>query len=175
MGAAAYALMVVVLRASGKRTLAALNAFDLVVTVALGSVLATIALSSEVSLLEGLAAIVVLVVARSAVSWLSVHAPPVRRFVRSEASVVFADGNFDTATMAKVRLTEGEICQAIRSSGCGDLELVAAVVFETDGSLSVIATDQCRTGTALPAHTAAPSAPSSDSERLTASQLPTER
>ncbi len=120
MGAAAYAIMVVVLRVSGKRTLASLNAFDLVVTVALGSVLATIALSSEVSLVEGLTAILVLVAAQSAVSWLSVHAAPVRRFVRSEASVVFAGGKFDTASMSRARLTKGEICQAIRSSGHGD-------------------------------------------------------
>jgi len=36
----------VVLRVSGKRTLAKLNAFDFVVTVALGSTLATILLNS---------------------------------------------------------------------------------------------------------------------------------
>lgn len=41
LGAAAYTVMVIVLRVSGKRTLAKLNAFDLVVSVALGSVLAT--------------------------------------------------------------------------------------------------------------------------------------
>jgi uncharacterized membrane protein YcaP (DUF421 family) len=41
------------LRVSGKRTLAKMNAFDLVVTVALGSTLATILLSADVSLAEG--------------------------------------------------------------------------------------------------------------------------
>ncbi|MDN6351638.1 MAG: hypothetical protein L0J69_08220 [Yaniella sp.] len=37
VGAAAYVTLVIVLRVSGKRSLAKLNAFDLVVTVALGS------------------------------------------------------------------------------------------------------------------------------------------
>lgn len=92
LGVLAYTAMVVVLRVSGKRTLAKLNAFDLVVTVALGSVLATIALSSEVSLLEGFAAIAVLVVAQWVVSWVSVHKPPARRLVRAEATVVFDHG-----------------------------------------------------------------------------------
>ena len=41
IGAAAYATLVAMLRISGKRTLAKLNAFDLIVTVALGSTLAT--------------------------------------------------------------------------------------------------------------------------------------
>ncbi len=50
----AYAALVGFLRISGKRTLSKLNAFDFVVTVALGSMLATIILSQEVYLLEGL-------------------------------------------------------------------------------------------------------------------------
>lgn len=44
--------LVVVLRTSGKRTLSKLNAFDLVVTVALGSVLASAVLDAAVSWLE---------------------------------------------------------------------------------------------------------------------------
>lgn len=57
VGTAAYATLVVVLRVSGKRTLAKLNAFDFVVTVALGSTLATILLNSTVSWTEGAVAL----------------------------------------------------------------------------------------------------------------------
>ena len=53
VGTAAYVTLVVVLRTSGKRTLAKLNAFDLVVTVAFGSTLATILLTKDVSWAEG--------------------------------------------------------------------------------------------------------------------------
>jgi uncharacterized membrane protein YcaP (DUF421 family) len=52
--------------------------------------------------------------------------------------------------LARVRLTRGEVCQAIRSSGYGDLELVAAVVLETDGSLSVVDNEHCHTASAMP-------------------------
>lgn len=150
MGAAAYAVMVVVLRISGKRTLAKLNAFDLVVSVALGSVLATIALSSDVSLIDGVAAVAVLVVAQWVVSTASVHISLVRRLVRSEAKIVFDNGCFDDAELARARLTRSEVCQAIRASGGGDLESVAAVVLETDGNLSVITVDRCHTASAMP-------------------------
>ena len=57
VGGAAYLTLLVVLRVSGKRTLAKLNAFDLVVTVALGSTLATILLSKDVSWSEGAVAL----------------------------------------------------------------------------------------------------------------------
>jgi uncharacterized membrane protein YcaP (DUF421 family) len=60
VGTLAYVALVVLLRASGKRTLAKLNAFDLIVTVALGSTLATVLLSKSVALLEGLVAFILL-------------------------------------------------------------------------------------------------------------------
>jgi uncharacterized membrane protein YcaP (DUF421 family) len=50
---AAYVALLVFLRVSGKRTLSKMNAFDLVVTVALGSTLATVILSKQVALAEG--------------------------------------------------------------------------------------------------------------------------
>jgi uncharacterized membrane protein YcaP (DUF421 family) len=150
LGALAYTVMVVVLRVSGKRTLAKLNAFHLVVTVALGSVLATIALSRDVSLIEGVAAIALLVAAQWTVSWASVRTSLARRLVRAEPTVVFDHGRFDDTMLSRVRLTRGEVCQAIRASGCGDLEMVAAVVLETDGSLSVVTAERCHTASAMP-------------------------
>ena len=53
VGTCAYAALVLLLRCSGKRTLSKMNAFDLVVTVALGSTLATVLLSKGVALAEG--------------------------------------------------------------------------------------------------------------------------
>ena len=52
VGILAYIALVSLLRVSGKRTLSKMNAFDLVVTVALGSTLATILLSKDVALAE---------------------------------------------------------------------------------------------------------------------------
>lgn len=49
IGVLAYVSLVFMLRVSGKRTLAKMNAFDLLVTVAIGSTLATIVLSKSVA------------------------------------------------------------------------------------------------------------------------------
>ena len=69
VGTAAYATVVVVLRLSGKRTLSKLNAFDLVVSVALGSTLATILLNSDVSWAEGATALALLAALQFVVAW----------------------------------------------------------------------------------------------------------
>lgn len=53
VGTLAYAALILFLRVSGKRTLAKLNAFDLVVTVALGSTLSAVLLQESIALAEG--------------------------------------------------------------------------------------------------------------------------
>lgn len=135
----AYAGLVVFLRISGKRTLAKLNAFDLVVTVALGSTLATILLSAGVALAEGLVAFAMLVGLQWIVARLSVAWAPIKKITRSDARVLLEDGVFLEQAMREERVTRTEIEQAARKEGFGDLADLAAIVLETDGSFSVIA------------------------------------
>lgn len=149
MGTLAYASLIVVLRVTGKRTLAKMNAFDLVVTVSLGSSLATILLSSEVALAEGVAAFVTLCGAQFLVALLATRFGPVRRAVKSRPALVLWSGEILGDSALRARLTEGEIRQAIRSSGAGALEDVGAVVLETDGTLSVIEAGSLGSGSAL--------------------------
>src|SRR5690606_33575218 len=79
----AYAAVVVILRVSGKRSLSKLNIFDFVVTVAFGSILATILLSRDVSWAEGALAFAMLAILQWSVSFLSVRAGWFRRPVRA--------------------------------------------------------------------------------------------
>jgi len=135
----AYGALIVVLRAAGKRSLAKLNAFDLVVTVALGSTLATVLLTEDVALAEGLLAFVMLAglqygVARASIGW-----PWVRRLVRSNPRLLLENGVLRRDAMAAERVTPGEVEAALRQHGIGRVEEAAAVVLESDGSLSVIA------------------------------------
>ncbi|MFC8923078.1 DUF421 domain-containing protein [Cellulosimicrobium sp. NPDC057127] len=149
VGAAAYVWLVLVLRLTGKRTLAKLNAFDLVVTVALGSVLATILLSADVSWLEGTAAITTLVLLQVAVSWTSTRVAHGRSAVTASPSTLLRDGRFLDEAMRRNRVTASEVRQAVRSSGVGGLDQVAAVVLESDGTLSVVTHSQLGDGSAL--------------------------
>lgn len=138
VGTLAYIALVVLLRASGKRTLAKLNAFDLIVTVALGSTLATVLLSKSVALLEGLVAFALLAGLQYLVAWISVRSPRFSDFVKSEPTLLLHRGRFLEDAMRAQRVTRAEVLAALRGSGAADPEQVAAVVLETDGSLSVI-------------------------------------
>ena len=138
VGAVSYATLVMVLRLSGKRTLSKLNAFDLVVTVALGSILATILLNEDVALAEGMVAFATLIGLQYAVTWSSIRWAWVRRGVRGEPTVLVRDGRPVEAALKRERVTEDEALSAVRDAGGRDLSAAEVVILESDGSLTAI-------------------------------------
>lgn len=149
VGTAAYAGLIVVLRLTGKRTLSQLNAFDFIVTVALGSTLATILLSKDVSWSEGMVALALLAGLQLAVALLSAIWPPLRSFFTASPVLLVSDGEYRDEAIRRNRLTRSEVRQAMRGSGAGDVAQVAAVVLETNGKLSVIMSADLGDGSAL--------------------------
>ena len=138
VGPLAYGTLVLFLRVSGKRTLTKLNAFDLVVTVALGSTLATILLSKSVSLAEGLLALGLLIALQFIITWTAVRSPWFAGLVKSEPTLLVRHGPFLDGALQAQRMTREEVLAALRANGTADLAAVAAVVLETDGSVSIL-------------------------------------
>jgi len=139
IGLCAYVALVGVLRITGKRTLSKMNAFDLVVTVALGSTLATVLLSQDVALAEGVTAFLLLAGAQFAVTWTSLRSDRVRRWVKAEPRALLRNGCLLPDALKAERVTPDEIDAAIRGAGYGNSADIALVMLETDGSMSVIA------------------------------------
>lgn len=138
VGGLAYGSLVLLLRISGNRTLSKMNAFDLIVTVALGSTLATILLTERVALIEGVVGMALLIGLQWSVTWLSVRSPTVSDLVKSEPVLLLFDGRMLSGQMRRARVTEDEVLAAIRGHGSASLDDVRAVVLETDGSFSVV-------------------------------------
>ncbi|TPE53688.1 DUF421 domain-containing protein [Amaricoccus solimangrovi] len=138
VGALAYAGLILFLRTTGKRTLSKMNAFDLVVTVSLGSTLASAILSSDVSLSEALLAFALLCGLQYGVAALSLRSRRFRDLVKSEPSLLFYRGAFVDSALRAERITREEILAAMRGAGASAPAEVGAVVLETDGSLSVV-------------------------------------
>jgi uncharacterized membrane protein YcaP (DUF421 family) len=138
IGALAYVSLILFLRASGKRTLTKLNAFDLVVTIALGSTLATVLLNKDVALVDGLVAFALLIGLQFVVTWTAVRWRWVRQLVTGEPVMLLHRGELLPEAMRRARVTEDEVRSALRSAGLAELAGAEAVVLETDGSLSVV-------------------------------------
>lgn len=143
IGVFSYIGLVLMLRISGNRTLSQLNAFDFIVTVALGSTLATVILNKSISLADGLIALGMLILLQYTVSSLSVRWETLRGVIKTEPFVLVYRGKFLPDALKKHRITEDEVLQMLRSEGIGNVTEVDAVVLETNGNFSVIKkTDQ---------------------------------
>ena len=106
MAILAYTALVLLLRISGKRTLAKMNVFDFVFVVALGSALATTILSPNITLTEGVLAVMTLIALQVVLSWVCVRSRSLDKLINGEPTLVFYRGEFLRERMQKERVTE---------------------------------------------------------------------
>ena len=139
MAIATYVSLIVLLQVSGKRTLATMTAFDFIVTVALGSLMANIVFSKDTVLLEGLTAMVALIGMQYLISTLTVRSKEFEKLVKAEPALLVHRGQMVTETMKKERITESDIQAIVRQRGLSSYEKAEAVVLEANGSYDVIA------------------------------------
>ncbi|EDX84475.1 hypothetical protein S7335_2172 [Synechococcus sp. PCC 7335] len=138
VGTLTYFGVIVWLRVSGKRTLSKWNSFDFVVTVALGSVLASALLSTSTPWTQAMLGVGMLVGFQYILTWLSVRTTVVQSLLKSEPTLLLFKGKFLHKALKKQRIAEGEVLAAIRTQGGSSVEDTDAVILETNGNFSVI-------------------------------------
>lgn len=149
LGAIAYAAIIFMLRISGKRTLSKWNSFDFVVTIAFGSILSSILLSTKDSFGTGILGFALLVFFQYVLTWVSARSSAVQKIVKAEPALLLYKGKIKEEVLKRERVAEGEILAALRTNGLGAIEDADAVVLETDGSFSVITDLSNSTASAL--------------------------
>lgn len=152
VGTLGYVTLILLLRVSGKRTLAQLNSFDFIITVALGASFGRILTARTVPLAEAVVAFGLLVLLQYAVSLGHVRWRWFAHTITSHPSMVAYRGQPIPHALRRERLTEAELRAAIRKQGYGSLEQTVAVVLESDGNLTVIGPAQLGDASALPPH-----------------------
>lgn len=115
-----------------------MNAFDFVVTVALGSAFATVALNKNVALADGVLAFFLLIFLQYFITWLSVRVKTVKRFITSRPALLLYKGELYNDVLKKERITIEEINVAVRKKGIENLKSVDAIILETAGEITVI-------------------------------------
>lgn len=115
-----------------------MNAFDFVVTVALGSCLASISLNKNVSLVDGILSFSLFIFLQYILTYLSVHVKGFREIITSKPAIVFYEGIFLEKEMKSERISKEEILNAGRLQGYSNLDKVYLIILETTGDLSII-------------------------------------
>lgn len=139
VGAPIYLALLLILQVVGKHALAKSNAYGLVITTALGSTLASAVLTKQVTLIDGVLAIGLLLGLQYLVSTLVTRHGWASRWFTAKPSLVVWEGRILCDELQKERLTVSDVLSAVRQSGFSSVEDVGAVVLEANGALSVIA------------------------------------
>ena len=134
---AVFALMLVVIRVLGKRTVGNFAAFDLIVAMMLGEVVSEI-IYADVSFLQGTVAILVIAGAQSANAWLSWWDHGWDKILEGQPTVVVRNGALVEAGMRAERMNGKDIVAHLRLQGIRDMREVALALVEDDGSVSVL-------------------------------------
>jgi len=137
-GLVAYPGLIFLMRVFGKRSLSKLNMFDFIITIALGSVFASVVTLRSVTILDGLVTFILLLGAQLAITRASIAWEWVDDLIKAQPTLVFFRGIFLEDDMRDARVTHDEILAEIRQKGVACLDDVYAVVLETNGVLSVI-------------------------------------
>ncbi len=126
--------MVLLIRASTKRTLAQLSAFDFVITVALGASFGPILTARDVSLAEAITAFTLLSAMQYLMTTLERRSKRITHLVTAPPSLLYYRGRFLEEEMRRERITEAAVYAAARKQGLGSLEPVEAVCWSPVGS-----------------------------------------
>lgn len=132
-----YLFLLVVVRLLGKREIGATSAFDLVVALILGEVVDEI-IYGDVTILQGVIAIVVTAVWHLANSWASFKSDIIDKLTGAPPTVVVKNGEIQRKNLAKERLNEEELFSELRIMGVDDVKEVKQATLEPNGQLSVL-------------------------------------
>lgn len=132
-----FFLTTIVLRLMGKRQLAQLQPYEVVITLMISDVATQPMSDVEVPLLGGVVSILTLLLLHSLLSVLSYLSMRMRRVICGRPSVLIRDGRICQKEMERLCFDLSDLMEGVRASGVIGLHEVGCAILETNGSLSV--------------------------------------
>jgi uncharacterized membrane protein YcaP (DUF421 family) len=144
-----FALYLLV-RVMGKRELAQMTPFELIVLVVLGDLIQQGVTHNDFSLTGAILAIATMGFWALALSWVTFWSPKAETILDGEPRVIVRNGRIVQENLHRDRLTRAEILSEMRLAGIGRLSDVAWAILEPQGKMSFIRRDSAGTDDARP-------------------------
>jgi uncharacterized membrane protein YcaP (DUF421 family) len=139
-GVLVYVVMLVVMRVLGKRTIGNFTAFDLLVALMLGEMVDEI-IYGDVSIAQGLTAILVVAAAKYLTSWLTCWNHGLNNLLEGTPTEIVKNGELQRAGLRQELMNDLEVMAMLRQEGIGDAAEVKKAILEVDGKVSVLKED----------------------------------
>lgn len=145
-----FVWLVVLVRATGQRTLSKMSAFDFIIAVTLGSAFGRVVTATEVGLVEVFVAFATLIGLQWAFATWRARSPRFKQLVDADPELVYLRGHVLAPAMKRHRLTRDDLLGAVRQNGMGALDEAEAIVFESSGTFAVLSAGEYGDGSAVP-------------------------
>ena len=143
-----YVLLLCCMRLMGRRQIGELQPSELVITMLLSEIASIPLGNNDITLLNSVAAIIVLTALEVLLSALCLKSDRVRKLLQGNPKLVVRDGMPDQQTLRQLRLTVDDLLEALREKDVFDLAVVQFAILEPNGRLTLQLTPNERPVTA---------------------------
>lgn len=138
-GLAIYAIVMVVVRVSGRRTMSEMTPFDFVLVLIVAETTQQALLGDDFSVTNAAILVITLFTADIGLSYVKQWLPSVAKVLDGKPALLIANGKPDEQALRLARVSEDDILSAARTKhGLERLDQVKHAILETDGKLSII-------------------------------------
>lgn len=140
--AAIFLFLWVLTRVIGKKELAEMSAFELVLIVTIGDLVQQGVTQEDMSVTGAMLAVATIAMLVVAMSYIGFRWPTSKRVIEGVSVIVIDDGEIVDDVIAIERLTREEVISAAREQGIGDISDVRFAVLEPDGAFAFVRYDR---------------------------------
>ena len=137
-----YALIIVYTRVFGLRSFSKMSSFDFAMTIAVGSLLASTAVTKSTTVLQGSIALLSLFFLQTAIAFLRRKISWFSAAIDNQPLLLMHGEHIIHDNLRRAHLSESDLRAKLREANVLNYSQVRAVVFETTGDVSVLHTDQ---------------------------------
>jgi len=137
-----YFFLFFVMRVVGKKELAGMSAFELILLVIMGDLIQQGVTQQDTSATAAMLSIGTMILLMLGVSWATFRFKKVTPVTDGQPVIVVRNGRVMREALRIERLTEDDLLEEARGQGIGDLGVVIVGVLETDGTFSFVTSRQ---------------------------------
>lgn len=134
----AYAALIILTRIAGLRSFSKMSGFDFAITVAIGSIFASIVMGKPVSLVQGIVVLTLLYGFQIGFAYLRSRFDWLPKIMDNTPRLIMIGKDIQYDQLRKAKMSEGDLMAKLREANVGNLDTIQIVVAETTGDVSVL-------------------------------------
>jgi uncharacterized membrane protein YcaP (DUF421 family) len=136
-----FSIIILITRISGLRTFAKMSSFDFASTIAVGSILASVIMNIDQSIIKGTIALGTIIAFQTLFSYIKRKSEKLSNFLTNRPTLIMDGDKILYDNLAKTNVSEDDLIAKLRESNVRHFGEVLAVVLESTGDVSVIHAD----------------------------------